>query len=146
MLKRACGKEPVIHRQDKPPGGAPGALLGQRPPFVRRSPKSTVAVLQHDKQGQKTNSHTKPSSTSAEYTPNGGQQARVTKDPCDAFMDIVLSVSSEGVPCSASPDTESIRDTLGLSGKPDYALLASIPENTFIAPCYHAFHTTLPAN
>ena len=62
--------------------------------------------------------------------PSGEQQARVTKDPCDAFMDIVLSVPSEGVPCSASSDTY----VLELPGKPDCAFLASVPENTFVVP------------
>ena len=32
------------------------------------------------------------------------------------------------------PDTEGIRDAPGLTGKPDYALLASIPEKTFVIP------------
>ena len=84
---------------------------GQRPPFVRRSPKSTRIKFTDTSavnmpRGIQQACVTTSTVTSAENMPSTEQQARVTNYPCDTFMDVVLSVPSEEMPGSTSPDTE----------------------------------------
>ena len=95
-LKITCSNWHVEKTQQftpktNPPGGAPGALPGQRPPFGRRSPRSTDEALKHPTNGQHSNTRTKSTCSPTQNWPHGSQQAQAARDPCDTFMDIVLS-------------------------------------------------------
>ena len=78
-----------------------------------------------------------------------------SKDLCDMFMDMVLSVTSEGVTCTISPRIEKERENTGIKGRPNYTFLASVPKqnvslNTWnqsslqlnLTLCTHQLHIT----